>query len=210
MNALGTSNPTSDNSSLHTRFLAIVPRIQLHAQIYFRDVKCPHQREDCIAEAVALAWKWFRRLVEKGKDPSAFPSAIATFAARAVRSGRRLVGMEKPKDVLSPVAQRRGFSVSPLPNTSSLNGNVFGEALQENTVSPIPDQVAFRLDFPSWRCSRCDRDQRLIDALILGERTLDVARKHGLSPARVSQLRHEFHDDWLAFCGTCPQFGEVP
>jgi hypothetical protein len=34
-----------------------------------------------------------------------------------------------------------------------------------------------------------------------GERTLDVAGRHGLSPARVSQLRREFHDDWARFCG---------
>ena len=37
------------------------------------------------------------RLVKKGKDPTTFASAIATFAARAVNSGRRLCGMEKPK-----------------------------------------------------------------------------------------------------------------
>ena len=36
---------------------------------------------------------------------------------------------------------------------------------------------------------------------MLGERTLDVANKHGLSPARVSQLRREFMEDWTHFCG---------
>ena len=33
-----------------------------------------------------------------------------------------------------------------------------------------------------------------------GEGTLDVASKHGLSPARVSQLRREFREDWHRFC----------
>jgi hypothetical protein len=37
---------------------------------------------------------------------------------------------------------------------------------------------------------------RVLDDLMLGERTLDVAGKHGLSPGRVSQLRRELHDDW--------------
>jgi hypothetical protein len=32
-----------------------------------------------------------------------------------------------------------------------------------------------------------------------GDRTMDVAAKHGLSPARVSQLR-EFLEDWTRFC----------
>jgi hypothetical protein len=33
------------------------------------------------------------------------------------------------------------------------------------------------------------------------ERTLDLAERYGLSPARISQLRREFMDDWLLFCG---------
>jgi hypothetical protein len=36
---------------------------------------------------------------------------------------------------------------------------------------------------------------------MVGERTLDVADKHGISPARISQLRREFKDDWTRFCG---------
>ena len=36
---------------------------------------------------------------------------------------------------------------------------------------------------------------------LLGERTLDVSRKYGVSPARVSQKRREFHAAWLAFHG---------
>ena len=35
-----------------------------------------------------------------------------------------------------------------------------------------------------------------------GERTLDVSRKHGLTPARISQLRRDFHDDWERFGGS--------
>lgn len=189
--------------ALHARFLSILPRIELHARIYFRHVKCPAKKEDCIGEVIALSWKWFVRLAQKGKDASEFVSALAMFAAWAVNSGRRLVGVEKPKDVLSPLAQqRRCFTVSSLPNGSSLNGNVFDDALAENTVSPVLDQVAFRLDFPSWRLTRTDRERRIIDELMIGERTLDVAMKHGLSPARISQLRRDFHEDWLAFCDT--------
>jgi hypothetical protein len=59
----------------------------------------------------------------------------------------------------------------------------------------------FRLDFPAWLRTRTDRDRRLIEALISGERTMDVASKHGLSAARVSQLRREFMEDWTRFCG---------
>jgi len=34
---------------------------------------------------------------------------------------------------------------------------------------------------------------------MLGERTRDVANRYGLSPSRISQLRREFHQDWVRF-----------
>jgi hypothetical protein len=36
---------------------------------------------------------------------------------------------------------------------------------------------------------------------MVGERTLDVADKHGLTAGRVSQLRRDFYQDWARFCG---------
>jgi hypothetical protein len=194
--------PSPALQPIHTLFLSILPRIQLHARISFRHVRCPFTREDLIAEMVGICWRWFRRLVERGKNPTRFVSALATFAARAVRSGRRLVGMEPGKDVLSPLAQQRHtFTVGKLPAVSTRSGNPLEDALRDNTVSPVPDQVCFRLDFPAWRRTRCQRDRRIVDDLMHGERTLDVARKHGTSPARVSQLRRELHRDWLRFRG---------
>ncbi|HJZ53455.1 MAG TPA: hypothetical protein VKE74_00765, partial [Gemmataceae bacterium] len=65
----------------------------------------------------------------------------------------------------------------------------FEERLRDNTQTPVPEQVVFRLDFTLWVCSRSERDRRIIDDLLLGERTLDVANKHGLSPGRDSPRR---------------------
>jgi hypothetical protein len=48
--------------------------------------------------------------------------------------------------------------------------------------------------------TRTTRDRRIIKDLMAGERTLDVSRKYAMSPARVSQLRSEFRDDWESFC----------
>ena len=58
----------------------------------------------------------------------------------------------------------------------------------------------FRLDFPSWLRTRTDRDRRIIGDMAMGQRTLDLSRKYGISPGRISQLRREFHDDWERFC----------
>jgi len=109
----GSTCPELLPADLQERFLAIRPRILVHARIYFRHVRCGGRKADAIAETVALAWKWFVRLARRGKDARRFPSVLASFAARAVRSGRRLCGQERVRDVLSPVAQQRhGFSVS--------------------------------------------------------------------------------------------------
>src|SRR5215470_13139885 len=111
-----TTPPTAEQA----HFMATVwPAVERHARIYFRHLRCPHAREEAVAEAVALAWTWHLRLAQRGKDAALFPSALATFAARAVANGRRLCGQERAKDVLSPRAQRRqNFAVEPLPSST--------------------------------------------------------------------------------------------
>jgi hypothetical protein len=50
-------------------------------------------------------------------------STLATVAARAVRSGRRVCGQERAKDELSALAQQRhGFVVEKLPDCSTSAG----------------------------------------------------------------------------------------
>jgi hypothetical protein len=183
-------------------YLALLPRIRELAQLAFRHVRCPQTRDEAIAETIALSWAWYRRLAEKGNVARAFPSVLAGLAARAVRSGRRLCGQERARDALSFVAQRRhGFGVGPLPEHSTLEGNAWDEALIDNAQSPVPDQAAFRIDFPRWRKTRSERDRRLMDDLMLGDRTFDVGQKYQLTSGRVSQLRRDFFLDWERFCG---------
>src|SRR5215510_3555880 len=211
------SAPRSQSPSiegLHTVFLTLLPRILLHGEVVFRHTKCPHQKEEFLCEMLALTWKWLLRLRELGKNPLEFPGVLADFAARAVKAGRRLCGKHKGKDVLNPLAQRRhDFVVERLPVSTRRSHedryanphgqqaqDSFEERLRDNTQTPVPEQVVFRLDFPLWVGSRSERDRRIIDDLLLGERTLDVANKHGLSPGRISQLRREFMTSWARFC----------
>jgi hypothetical protein len=187
---------------LRAAFLAFLPRIETHAQIAFRDVRCPDRRAECVAEVVALAWRWYVELARCGKDAAEFVAQLARYAAQAVRCGRRVTGQEKADDVLSPVAQRRhGFAVGSLPDHSTLHGNAWDEALIENTRSEVPEQVAFRIDFPEWRDTLGERDQRLVDLLMTGERTGRAARQFGVTSGRVSQKRQEFRQGWARFVG---------
>jgi hypothetical protein len=192
-------------SALRAEFASILSRVETHARIYFRGVKCPHRKADCVAETVALAWKWLLRLAERGKDANQFPSALATLAARAVRSGRKACGQEKAKDVMNERTQCRcGFVVGKLPDHSTLEGNPLFEALQDNQQTPPDEQAAFRIDFPAWLGTRTDRDRRMVEKMGTGEGTGRVAALFALSPARVSQMRREFKADWDRFCADEP------
>jgi hypothetical protein len=200
---------------LHVQFLLLVPRIEMHARIFFRGIKCPVKKEDKVQECVALAWKWFLSLSARGKDVFAFPMAFAAMVARAVKCGRKLCGQERAKDVLSPIAQQRhNFNVEVLPtSTRSPHENfyadphgqelmeAFEERLRDNTLTPVPEQVAFRIDFPAWLRTLTPRERRIIRAMTRNERTTDISKEFEVSPGRISQMRQEFHDDWLRFHG---------
>jgi hypothetical protein len=209
------SPPTPSLDQLQAGFLAIRARIERHAAISCRHVRCANRRADFIAEATALAWKWYAELARKGKDAAAFASVLAGFACRAIRCGRRVAGQESASDVLSERAQRRhAFTVSPLPcsvrnSHEQLYGDVtrqrqqdaFEERLQYNRASPVAEQVQFKLDFAGWLKTRTSRERRIIRAMLRDERTTDLSQRFHLSPGRISQLRREFKQDWERFCG---------
>jgi hypothetical protein len=151
---------------------------------------------------IGKAWQWHLRLAEKGKDATAFPTALASYAARAVRSGSRVAGQERANDVLSPVAQQRHhFFVGKLPDFETLTDHPVCEALLDNTKSPPDETVCFKLDFLAWLASLAERDRSIVEDLLIGERALDVANKYRISAARISQKRREFCQDWLIFRG---------
>jgi hypothetical protein len=199
-------------AELQARFLDLLPRIELHGRIYFRHLK-PHRKADAIQEMRALAWLWYVRLIDRGRDPQDFVATFVTLLARAVNSGRRLAGMMKAKDVMNPAAQRRHrFKVEPLPSSTrtfhdhlyaSPRGqelhDEFEERLQDNAMTPVPDQVQFRLDFPAWLQTLTPRERRMIAAMARNERTRDLGKEFGVSPSRISQMRREFQIGWEQF-----------
>jgi hypothetical protein len=162
--------------ALEAQFLGVLPRLVTHAQIVIRNVRCPGRKEDLISETLALSWAWYRRLAARGRDPGQFASALATFAARPARCGHRVTGQESANDVLSERARvRHGFTLSSLPAlvrtchenlygdiTRQREQDVFEERLRENAVTPIPDQVQFKIDFRAWLATLTPRERRLI------------------------------------------------
>ncbi len=205
------SSTTAPSPQQQARFAALLPIVQRHARIQFRNLRGQEQ-DDKLQETRAIAWKQFKRLEERGKDVFRFPTVFAVRCAQAARNGRRICGMDKATDALSPVAHRKhGFRVESLPQScaephETINQpfgqramDAWEERLHEHAQSPVPEQVAMRVDFPAWLRTWDELHRRIISAMAQDERTKDLARRFGKSQGRISQLRTEYRTDWERF-----------
>ena len=155
---------------LQTRFLLILAKIQSPcAAFLFRLVWCSCKGEDFVAETIALAWKWFRRLAEKGKDARP-PRLLCREDTRLQHAGRQ-------------PAER--------------------SAVRDTRPRSRPAR-RFRCDLPAWLARLGRRNRKIAVEMAQSEKTQALARRFQISPGRVSQLRREFHEDWLRFCDELP------
>ena len=98
--------PPEQLALLQTRFLEIQPQIETHGRIVFRHIRCKHRLADLMAEMVAIGWKWFVRLVLRGKDPFDFLVTFCRRLAQHVRSECETV-LHLPKRESVPVRARK-------------------------------------------------------------------------------------------------------
>jgi len=71
----------------------------------------------------------------------------------------------------------------------------------EDRQTPVPDQVAFRIDFPAWLAIHPRRDRRIAETLAVGHSTTEAAKRFHVSAGRISQKRRDFHASWQTFHG---------
>ncbi|OAI51291.1 hypothetical protein AYO44_05160 [Planctomycetaceae bacterium SCGC AG-212-F19] len=212
MNALIPMPRSADRPSpqQHDDFLPLASVVARHAKVVFRGIPASH-REEKIAEAVASALQSFVRLKARGQKPAEdFPSMMAHYAVLHVKNGRQVGSRSSSRDVLSFATQRkRGFRIESLPSSCNrthdqLHGSPHGQSdldrwedqFQDGRCWPIPDQVAFKLDFAAFLRSLSPRDRRIVRFLALGHSGQEAAQKFNLSPGRMSQLRHQWCREW--------------
>lgn len=184
----------------HEGFLSFQPLIERHAQIVFRHLS-EADREEAVAEARAAGFVSYLRLLQRDKDPAQFPTVLASFAALHVKNGRHVGGSSSTRDVLSPVTQqRRHFAVQHFPQQEV----EWNDVLVDHRLTPIPDQVAFKLDFTTFLQTLTSRDRMMAHLLSLGHSGKWVARRLKLSPGRVTQLRKQWCREWRIFIGELP------
>jgi len=184
----------------HAGFLAMLPKIVTCARVAFR-AYAAEAKEDAVQQVVANALVAYVRLAELDKLAAAFPTVLARFAIAQVRDGRMVGTQANAKDVLSYYARRRkGFIVQRLDVFDEAEGE-WREAVVEDCQTPVPDQVAFRIDFPEWLAMLSRRDRRIATRMAVGGTTNELARQFRLTAGRISQKRQELFASWREFHG---------
>ncbi len=187
-------------------FLQMLPLIEKQARVTFRDLDA-EAREDAVAEVVANAMVAYRRLHERGELQRAFASALTRFAVAQYKDGRRTGTSQNSRDVFSQKAKRKaGYEMLSL-GAPGENVGEWTECLIDQKRTPIPDQVAFRMDVPRWLNTQTPRNAKIAERLAMGYSIRDVAREFKVSQARISQLRRELAESWFAFIEAALQEG---
>lgn len=186
--------------ALQDRFLELLPQIRKQASIAFHSEKS-ELREELIAEVIANCFVAFVRLMDRGLDDVIYPTPLAQFAIKQVRSGRKVGTKQNVRDVSSKYAQRsKGFVLESLDHFSKRRQE-WKEVLVEDRHAGPAETAACRIDFSDWLQSLPRRSRRIAETLAAGETTKKAAKRYRVSPGRISQLRRELKDDWEAFQG---------
>jgi hypothetical protein len=153
-----------------------------------------------LAEVVSGAFIMFCRLVELRKMHLAYPTVLAWYAVRRIRTGRQVGARQNVEEVLSSFAQRqKGFSVQSL--VQSCQPSDWREfAVQDRKSSPA-DVASFRVDFSEWLCSLRPRARAIALSLATGNPAMDTARRFNVSRPRISQMRKQLEASWNEFQG---------
>ena len=163
------------------------------------EISTPASRDEAIAEGVVHCLLSYARLHERGRAEVATASTLAFYAARQVRRGRPAAGRMNGKEPLSRYARvKKGFQIERLHNYSARQDRWI-DMLVEDKRASVADQVAARMDVRAWFATLSRRMRQIAKDLAVGCSTSEVARKHGVTAGRISQLRRSLEASWAAF-----------
>jgi len=181
-------------------FVVMLPEIEQRLRHAFRHLHAD-ARDDAIEEGVVNCLLSYARLHERGRAESASAMSLAWFAAKHVNRGRPAVGRMNNCEPLSRYAQLgQGIHVERLYSYSKRHDQWIDRIVQDERA-PVADQVAARMDVRAWFATLSRRTRQIAKDLAYGFSTSEVAKKHGVTAGRVSQLRRELHDAWQVFQG---------
>ncbi len=169
--------------ALHETFVRHLPELETMALARFTHLD-PEARAEAIQNATALTWKYWVRLAEKGRPTDeTMLRNVWWFAIKQTRDGRTIIRGDGKRGKGRQDAYDRTDGTT----VKHIDFKMF-----VHDTTPIPDQVAFRLDFPLFMATLNERQRGMAVDLASGMTTTEVARKHNVTPAAVSQFRTRF------------------
>ncbi len=187
-------NNERHDTDWQTAFLTMLPEIEHRLRQAFRNLD-PESREESVREAVAKSLFAFVRLHEQGRAEVATSSSLAWYSSRQVKRGRPAAGRMNGKEPLSRYAQLgNGIQVERLDSK-------WIDTLVEDKRASVAEQVAAKMDLGAWFATLTRRMRQIAKDLAFGCSTSEVARKHGVTAGRISQLRRSLEESWGEFQG---------
>jgi hypothetical protein len=185
----------------HAHFLAMVPAIRRAASFRVRHLD-PSRRKESVNEIVGTCCAFYARLAETGQEERAHFSTLVRFAAAQLSQGRQLGSSLTTRDVSSTYCQRRqGIQLERLDQYDEAEGK-WKEVLVEDRRHGDPASIAAaRIDVGEWLESMSSSRRKIAECLAAGATTAEAAQRFNVSPGRISQLRREFQESWVAFHG---------
>jgi hypothetical protein len=185
-------NNERNETTWQANFVAMLPEIQQKLRLAFCRLD-PEACEDAIEEGVVHSLLAYVRLEEQGRANVATPSSLAWYSSRHVKRGRPAGNRMNGKEPLSRYAQiSNDIEVELQPGD-------WIDALVQDKRAPVADQVAAKIDVGAWFATLTRRMKQIAKDLAFGCSTSEVARKHGVTPGRISQLRRSLEESWEAF-----------
>jgi hypothetical protein len=181
-------------------FVDMLPEIQQRLRHAFRHLDAD-SRDESIDEGVVHCLFTYARLHERGRTGTVTASTLAWYATLQVKRGRPAAGRMSCREPLSRYAQLgKGINVERL-NAYSKKHEEWIDTLVEDKRASVVDQVAAKMDVGAWFATLSRRMKQIAKDLAFGCSTSEVARKHGVTAGRISQMRRMLEESWAAFQG---------
>ena len=191
-------NNERNETTWQSDFVAMLPEIQQKLRLAFCRLDA-EAREDAIEEGVVHSLLAYIRLHDQGRAEVATPSSLAWYSSRHVKRGRPAGGRMNGKEPLSRYAQLgRGIQVEQLDGYSKKRDEWI-DTLVEDKRAPVADQVAAKMDVGAWFATLTKRMKEIAKDLAFGCSTSEVAKKHGVTAGRISQLRRSLEESWSVY-----------
>ena len=179
-----------------TDFLGFV---RARATKVHHDLRGP-DREDAVADVVADVTASLARLSGRRQTHRGLIRPLTDYAIRHRAAGRRIGTSTNRRDLQSP-ARRDRQRIGSLEAKSEERGLSWRDVLPDSRQADPAEIAAARIDVSAWLSRLPERLRDLAETLAAGHTPGELARRFGVSPGRISQMREELRRDWADFSG---------